>query len=164
MQSTLVFVMINLLKIQTQCELQFARGPAAGCAAVHHGGDAAEIGGVEDAVGVAELGAVEDVEGLGAEVEGEALGEHELLLQAGVGLPEGGSASQVAAGITPRSVGGDGERREIEIVIDGAAAGRVDGAAHVVGALHRGDSIPSISVFSYTVSFWFHSATAIGLL
>src|SRR5882724_1570222 len=88
---------------------------------------------------------VEQVESFGPEIQGEALGKPEPLLERGIDLVVAWSAANIAAQVPPGALGRDRECRWVEPVVDGPIS-RVNGLSrHQVGALGTSIAIQKVT-------------------
>jgi hypothetical protein len=88
---------------------------------------------------------IEEVEGLGAEIQTEALAEAEFLLQSRVDLVVSGPARSITPQVAPGPFGRQHECRGIEPVVDGLISGINRDTRHQVGALSTGVAIRKLA-------------------
>src|SRR6516225_4157622 len=119
-------------ELQPQGELELTRGAGADIVRgeavvvaieIHDAVDLAEIAvrNLNFRIGV--LIVIEDIKGFSAELEVEAFGKPHRLAQSHIRLPDKRTADQAAAGIAESTVGGHGENRRIDPVVDALIRG-----------------------------------------
>jgi len=114
-------------ELQPQGELELARRAGADivrgkavviAVEVHDAVDLAEIAVRNANFRIGVLIVIEDIKGFSAELEVEAFGKTHRLAQSHIRLPDKRTADQAAAGIAESTVGGHGESRRIDPVVD----------------------------------------------